>query len=455
MIRDVTDRDVMRDYAAAVRQQLEAGQLDSPTTARAAAAIAPGAQANPAQQIADSMPSDGIGEASSGVHEDPFVGRDPIVSLLQTSIETKLHDEGVVSGEAPDSGAHGFFSRLRHKIEGLLHHQRFGPDDPEWVTEVAKAMLERLAMGNHPFNPVPAEHEISDDARVVVVGDWGSGLARAREVARFMAEEVREALADGRQAHVVHLGDVYYSGDPKEYDRHVLDEGWWPVTAEQAVGGVTSWSLNGNHDMYSGGWGYFDHLLADKRFSNQRADGRSTSFFRLKSPSWSIVGLDTSWDPNVLTSGHTGVLHDPQAEVVSRWAGEDDARKLVLLSHHQFVTAYDPRGIGADLEAKLEPLYDSGRITAWMWGHEHRCMGFATPQVEFLRCIGNGGVPVRSRPNGAPLQPPAVWELTGHYEAEGRQWGRFGFAVLDLAGDHIDVRYRDDQGGETRRETIA
>ena len=455
MIRDVaTDRDVMREYAAAVRRQLEAGELDSPTTTRAAEAIEPGTQANPAQQIADSMPSDGIGEASSGVHEDPFVGRDPIMSLLQTSIEAKLHDEGLVSGEAPDARGHGFLSHLLDRIDRLLHPQRYGPGDPGWVTEVAEAMLERLAMGNHPFNPVPAEHEIADDARVVVVGDWGSGLGRAKEVARFMAEEVRQALADGRQAHVVHLGDVYYSGDPKEYDRHVLDAGWWPVTAEQADGGVTSWSLNGNHDMYSGGWGYFDHLLADRRFSNQRADGRSTSFFRLKSPSWSIVGLDTSWDPNVLTQGHTGVLRDPQAEVVSRWAGED-ARKLMLLSHHQFVTAYDPRGIGADLQAKLAALYDSGRITAWMWGHEHRCMGFATPQVEFLRCIGHGGVPVRSRRNGGPLEPPAVWEVTGHYEDEGRQWGRFGFAVLDFAGDHIDVRYRDDQGNETRREAIA
>ena len=33
---------------------------------------------------------------------------------------------------------------------------------------------------------------------------------------------------------------------------------------------MTSWALNGNHDMYSGGWGYFDHLLADERFSRQR-----------------------------------------------------------------------------------------------------------------------------------------------------------------------------------------
>jgi calcineurin-like phosphoesterase family protein len=457
VIDHVTDRDVMRRYATAVREQLETGALDSPTTARAAQAIAPGDQsdpADPARQIAASIPADGIGEASSHAEEDPFVGRDPIVSLLQTSVEAKLHEEGLVSDEQPDAGGHGFLSRLWHKVEGFLHPQRYGPDDPEWVTEVGKAMLERLALGNHPFNPVPAEHEIADDARIVIVGDWGSGLARAKEVARFMAEEVQEALAQGRQVHVVHLGDVYYSGDPKEYDRHVLDDGWWPVTPEQANRGVTSWALNGNHDMYSGGWGYFDHLLADARFARQRGDGRSTSFFRLKSPSWSIVGLDTSWDPNVLTQGHTGVLRDPQTEVVTRWAGEEDAGKVVLLSHHQFVTVYDPRKIGADLKAKLQPLFDSGRITAWLWGHEHRCMGFETPEVQFLRCIGNGGVPVLSRQSEA-LQAPAVWEVSGHYEADGHRWGRFGFAILDLAGDHIDVRYRDDKGAETRRETFA
>ena len=45
----------------------------------------------------------------------------------------------------------------------------------------------------------------------------------------------------------------------------------WPVTADQAGAGVTSWSLNGNHDMYSGGFGYFQTLLADPRFAAQRS----------------------------------------------------------------------------------------------------------------------------------------------------------------------------------------
>src|SRR4029453_11215533 len=99
----------------------------------------------------------------------PFGGRDPIVSLLQTSVEAKLHEEGLVGDEPPPEDGRGFLSRLWHRIERLIHPQKYGPDDPEWVTAVGTAMLERLAQGNHPFNHVPAEHEIADDACIVVV----------------------------------------------------------------------------------------------------------------------------------------------------------------------------------------------------------------------------------------------------------------------------------------------
>ena len=60
-----------------------------------------------------------------------------------------------------------------------------------------------------------------------------------------------------------------------------------------------------------------------------------------------------------------------------------------------------------------------------------------------------------SRPADGPLPAPAVWQVSGHYETDGRHWSRFGFAVLDLGSDHIDIRYRDDEGAETGRETIA
>ena len=83
------------------------------------------------------------------------------------------------------------------------------------MVRIALAVLGHLARGNHPFNPEPARHPISDTARLVVVGDWGTGLPRAQAVARQMARAVADALAAGRQAHVVHLGDVYYSGLPE------------------------------------------------------------------------------------------------------------------------------------------------------------------------------------------------------------------------------------------------
>ena len=135
-----------------------------------------------------------------------------------------------------------------------------------------------------------------------------------------MQEEIAGALAEGREAHAVHLGDVYYSGLPSEDQRRFL--AYWPVTAAQAASGVTSWSLNGNHDMYSGGYGYFGTLLADPRFAAQHSpDGQPTSFFRLTSPSWDFVALDTSWDQNVLSTGAVGGPAGPAGRVRGEGGG--------------------------------------------------------------------------------------------------------------------------------------
>jgi hypothetical protein len=228
------------------------------------------------------------------------------------------------------------------------------------------------------------------------------------------------------------------------------------VTADQARAGVTSWSLNGNHDMYSGGFGYFGTLLGDPRFAGQHSpDGQPTSFFRLTSPSWDFVGLDTAWDHDVLTKGGSAVLEDPQAEYVARVAGES-ARKLVLFSHHQLVSVYDKEDITPELGSKLAPVLTGDRVTAWWWGHEHRALAYRPADgVHYPRCLGNGGVPI--------LRPPALtattgkvaeWESRRYIWSGGQQWARFGFAVLDLSEAAISVRYRDDDGKQTYSETV-
>jgi hypothetical protein len=454
VITQVVDRRELGRYVEALRKRLDTGELDDVVT-RAAATVASGG--DPVTSLRSALPPAVPELASSGGRTTdvvPFMSRDPVQSLLQSTLESKLREQGV---REPTPRRRDLLSEVVHTIESLVHPVRYGPDDSAWVTDIARAVLERLARGNHPFNPAPAEYTIGADARVVIVGDWGTGLPRARAVSEFMAEEVAQALGEGREAHVVHLGDVYYSGLEEEVRRNVLAAELWPVTVEQARAGVSSWSLNGNHDMYGGGFGYFETLLGDERFSRQRSpDGKTTSFFRLLSPSWDLVALDTSWDTDVLSQGLVGVLEDPQAAFVARVAGESE-RKLMLLSHHQLVSVYDKQDIGQVLPAKLAPVLDGGHVTAWLWGHEHRCMGFSEAGgVRFPRCIGHGGVPVlTTRAAGDPVPAPGAWEERGFLEYRGDHWARFGFAILDFADEQIDVRYRDDRGVTTRSETVS
>ena len=59
------------------------------------------------------------------------------------------------------------------------------------------------------------------------------------------------------------------------------------------------------------------------------------------------------------------------------------------------------------------------------------------------------------RKPGSDVDRKRVWEAAGFLEdAGGDCWARFGFAVLDLDGSQMQVRYRDDLGAEIRREVI-
>jgi Calcineurin-like phosphoesterase len=459
MIRRVYDRKRLEPYAQAVRRQLGSPALeDSVQRALAGAQLPPEAvdQLQAKLHVRSDLASTGARDKS---HERaPYLSRDPVQSLLQSELDAKLRERGGVDERpeaAPSRG--GWLRWIRDKIRLFLAWVPFGPEDPEWITDVAAAMLERLAMGNHEFNKVHAVHTIGDSARLVIVGDWGSGLPRAKDVATHMADKVRAGLSEGREVHVIHLGDVYYSGTEDEVERNVLAPGMWPVSHDQAAVGVTSWSLNGNHDMYGGGYGYFDTLLRDQRFAAQRSpDGKPTSFFRITSPSWEIVGLDTSWNPHPLDQGHKGVLEDPQAEFVATVASESD-KKLMLLSHHQLYSEYDKEDLGTQLGDKLGPLLKAGRVIAWLWGHEHRCMTFEQVDgVAYPRCIGHGGIPViMSRTFDGHYGEKGIWEERHFYVEDGYHWARFGFAVLDFDGAHVDVTYFNDTGDPVHEEQFA
>ena len=103
--------------------------------------------------------------------------------------------------------------------QGRRRFGKFEKSDPRWIY-AAFAMAWRKFRGRHAFNPVPASPlAIADNARLIIVGDWGTGIPRARRVANL----IRTCLDGGRRAgleqHVIHLGDVYYSGLKTEYEK--------------------------------------------------------------------------------------------------------------------------------------------------------------------------------------------------------------------------------------------
>ena len=388
------------------------------------------------------------------VEDYAFVPRDVLLSILQSTLEewidaNDLADEGPPADDRRGGGDEVMVTD--RSIKGLApettseNRRWFGPfetakpllfSDPLWLSS-GVAMGIRMFRGRHDFNDTPAEHELDPGSRLVVVGDWGSGIPRAIKVAQSMRTFIEEGMSQKRPVHVVHLGDVYYSGFAREYERRFLPH--WPV--QESDDDVFSWTLSGNHDMYAGGYGYFDTALADPRFHGHR----SSSWFRLRNDDWQIIGLDTGWED--------GGLKDPQPQQLADWTGA--SRSTMLLSHHQPFSVYghDYDKVSAGTRAMREA---PGGLTAWLWGHEHGCILYAPHEgVRHGRCVGNGGIPeYMTRGEADPYPPPATWELREVRPKSGQPWNTFGFAVLDLDGPAADVRYLNEDGVVVKTERI-
>jgi len=114
--------------------------------------------------------------------------------------------------------------------------------------------------------------------------------------------------------------------------------------------------------------------------------------------------------------------------------------------------------LGPYLGMRLKDLIERDRITAWLWGHEHKGIAYAPySHVEFGRCLGHGGVPVYRVPAPSTGKGrPAVEWVEQRYRSERHQdWALFGFAVLEFAGPRVRVRYLDECGKQPWGEEIV
>jgi hypothetical protein len=290
----------------------------------------------------------------------------------------------------------------------------------------------------HPFIDAPADAtRLPNKARIALFGDWGSGLYGAP----VLAGRIR---GDRGGYHLVlHLGDTYYSGTDSEIRERLL-EGW------PRVPGASYRTLNGNHEMYTGGNAYFKLALKDF--------GQQASYFAFENDHWVLAGLDTAY------SDHD--LHGRQDQWLNNLAARLNGRKLVLFSHHQPFSLLDSQG--PKLVAKLSPLLSGKKVHAWYWGHEHHCVLYERHHAwdMFGRCVGHGGFPYfRERKvfgDKAPPKPefrkvggrnlvPGAEILDGPNpfipEAPG-EYGPHGYVSLEFDGPDLFETVHD-AGGDT------
>jgi hypothetical protein len=393
------------------------------------------------------------GEEGAPIDDTVYLSHDPILSNLQSALDEYIEEKAFEKIDVQQSddrrGGDDFIpvsdrsladcDVLPRTDDGRRLFNQYSELDPRWVASLFAMGVSKFRKP-HPFNPRAADEvRIGNKARLILVGDWGSGIPRAVAVAARMREEIEKGNAAGLEQHVIHLGDVYYSGWKKEYERNFLAH--WPVHPGEEGDRLVSWCLNGNHDMYSGGYGYFEYLLADPRFARQNR----SSFFSLRNDYWDILGLDTAYED--------GGLQPPQMEWIQKRL-EGASRKSMLLSHHQLLGVYDEPP--AKLHERFAPFLGQRPIDVWFWGHEHRCVFYRSKEnVRNARLIGHGGVPVymNHRQDDAYLAP-AYYEYREYSRHLLEKWALMGFAVVDFDGAVANVRYIDEFGTEHQREAI-
>jgi len=395
-------------------------------------------------------------------HGEVFFPRDPIVSIAQSALQQYCDEKRQPNVISKSRGAAQSKNVAVTDLEmdPALAQFLSGPPpqrglwnkyellDIGWASCLTAIGVRKL-FSRHPFNQEPAiPVKIGNRARVILLGDWGSGLDRAQKIAAVIRDQIDDQSASSRDKHVIHLGDVYYSGLPREYENNFLK--YWPVHKNEQHE-ISSWTLNANHDMYSGGWGYFDYVLQDDaRFKRQRdGDGNASSFFSLENDNWQILGLDTGYHDNLIFDAHD--LYGEQAAWVAKRQTDNPDKKCILLSHHQPFSAFEKGG--EKLLQKLEEPLRSG-VRAWFWGHEHRCALYQPRAgIEYPRCIGHAGVPFYVSKQELPLG--VSYEYKEGFRDLVEKWNYFGFAVLDFEDQVINVRYINERGNTHHEEQLS
>ncbi len=356
--------------------------------------------------------------------------------LLTTSAMTGDADQVISAlNAAPPS------SPLVHPDGTIWGTGKYEQLDPGWL-ESAAEWLEHMVSGVHPFATTPAPNFIiPNDAQIALAGDWGTGDWRHNNNPAG-STDVRKKIGQFNPHITIHLGDVYYSGTSDQETANLVDI--WPE------GTQGSFTLNSNHEMYSGACPYFDIALTSAKFA---AQGRC-SFFALENDDWIIVGLDSAYyadQKDLYQTGSLGPSDGLQMTFLRAQAAR--GKKTIVLTHHNALTLdgnnQDNAGDPNNLWSQVTGVFGGAGPTLWYWGHAHAAAVYFPygPQQISCRCCGHGGLPW-GRCLELQNSPMRIWyESRSANDPDNPLRCLNGFAMLELNGPNVVETFYDEHGG--------
>ena len=300
--------------------------------------------------------------------------------------------------------------------------------------------------------------------RIGVAADWGTGTMEAQTVA--------QNILACNPHYTLHLGDLYYMGESGEIAENCLGQprgGYrgvrWPI------GSLGSFALMGNHEMYSGGQGYFDSFLTALGLLNSARTIRSpqsASFFCLEAEHWLIFGLDTGYHSggmpaftflpginavpflNVNARFDDKMLAWLRKTIASLQAASPTRKGVVVLTHHQPTSSFEHAFDKPARQLSGLPFF-RGQEFVWLYGHEHRLTLYKQQTiVECIsvhpRCIGHGGMPVGVTNLSKPDPNVLYYDPRQHAideEDPDTKVGYNGHVVLIFENAKLTIEYRD------------
>lgn len=349
--------------------------------------------------------------------------------------QMELYEEHVKNTSEVTNAISSFF---KTNLLGFAWHylkSRFGPRHPY------QAYPRNGDIGVYTLqSSAPSRSEIN----ISILSDWASDTSESDSVAHLVAKHAPD--------YTIHLGDVYFVGTPKE-----IENNFTAPHASWYYGASGSLVLSGNHEMYSNGNAFFQHLLPAMYV--QQAEIRKTQqagFFCLENEYWRVIGLDTGYTS--VGRPFLEVLSPPDCHLkkeqivwlrdVVKIGDPEDRRGLVFLSHHPNTSSFrEEYKIPGE---QIRKLIGHDREVVWLWGHDHRMVVYHKNKngkgpIAYGRCIGHGGLPVEINMPRDKMEADKIlyYDRRVRKVLKRRAIGYNGYVNLKLNQEILTAEYRD------------